>query len=68
MAVKRHHDQDNSYKEQHLIGAVLHFQTFSPISPWQKAWQYSDRLDAGGVESTTSSSKGSQGADCLSGS
>ena len=31
-AVDRHHDQDNSYKGQHLIGAGLKVQRFSPLS------------------------------------
>jgi hypothetical protein len=32
IAVKRHHDQGNSYKGKHLIGAGLQFQRFSPLS------------------------------------
>ena len=31
IAVKRHHDQGNSYKRKHLIGAGLEFQRFSPL-------------------------------------
>jgi hypothetical protein len=31
-AVRRHHDQGNSYKGQHLIGAGLQVQRFSPLS------------------------------------
>jgi hypothetical protein len=31
-AVKRHHDQGKSYKKQHLIGAGLQVQRFSPLS------------------------------------
>ena len=38
IAVKRHHDQGNSYKGKHLIGAGLQFQRLSPFSSWQKAW------------------------------
>jgi hypothetical protein len=34
--MKRHHDYDNSYKEQHLIGAGLQFQRFSPLSSWRE--------------------------------
>jgi hypothetical protein len=30
--VNRHHDQGKSYKKQHLIGAGLHVQRFSPLS------------------------------------
>ena len=36
VSVKRHHDQGNSYKEQHLIGAGLQFQRFSPLALWQE--------------------------------
>ena len=32
IAVKRHHEQGNSYKQQHLIGAGLQVQRFSPLS------------------------------------
>ena len=32
IAVKKHHDQGNSYKGQHLIGATLQVQRFSPLS------------------------------------
>jgi hypothetical protein len=32
IAVNRHHDQGNSYKGQHLIGAGLQVQRFSPLS------------------------------------
>jgi hypothetical protein len=30
--VNRHHDQGKSYKKQHLIGASLQVQRFSPLS------------------------------------
>ena len=30
--MKRYHDLDNSYKENHLIGAGLQVQRFSPLS------------------------------------
>ena len=49
IAVKRHHDQGNSYKGQHLIGAGLHFQTCSPLLSWQEAWQNPGRHGAGGA-------------------
>ena len=32
IAVKRHHDQGDSYKGQHLVGAGLQVQSFSPLS------------------------------------
>ena len=32
IAVKRHHDQGNSFRGQHLIGAGLQVQRFSPSS------------------------------------
>jgi hypothetical protein len=36
IAVKRDHDQSNSYKGQHLIGAGLQVQRFSPLSSRQE--------------------------------
>ena len=36
IAVKRHHDQGNSYKGKHLIGAGLQVQRFSPSSSRQE--------------------------------
>jgi hypothetical protein len=44
MAVKRHHDQHNSYKGKHLIGAGFKFQRFSP---WQEAWWRAGRQGGG---------------------
>jgi hypothetical protein len=35
-AEKRHHDQGNSYKGQHLLGAALQVQRFSPLSSRQE--------------------------------
>jgi hypothetical protein len=32
IAVKRHHDQGNSYRGSHFIGAALKFQMLSPLS------------------------------------
>jgi hypothetical protein len=32
VAVKRHHDQGNAYKKQHLTGDGLQVQRFSPLS------------------------------------
>ena len=60
VAVKRHHNQGNSYKRQHLIGAALKVLRFSPLSSWQEAWQYLGRHGTGGAESSTSCSKGKQ--------
>jgi hypothetical protein len=55
IAVKKHHDQGNSYKCKTLIGAGLQFQRFSPLSSWPEAWQCAGRLGAGeGTESSTS--------------
>jgi hypothetical protein len=34
--VKRHHDQGDSCKEQHLVGAGLQAQRFSPLSSRQE--------------------------------
>ena len=34
--MNRHHDQGNSYKGQHLTGAGLQFQRFSPLKLWQE--------------------------------
>ena len=54
-AVNRHHDQGKSYKGQHLIGAGLQFQRFSPLSSWQEAWQPagSDGAGEGGEWNST---------------
>jgi hypothetical protein len=54
IAVKRYHDQGNSYKGQHLIGAGLQFQRFCPLSSWQEAWQHAGRHGAGRTKSSTS--------------
>jgi hypothetical protein len=60
IAVKRHHDQSNSYEEQHLPGAGLQVQSFSPLSSLQGSQQHPGRHGAGGAESSTSYSKGQQ--------
>ena len=60
IAVRRHHDHGNSYKEKHLTGTGLQFQRFSPLSSWQEAWQYSDRHAGEVAESSTSGSTGSR--------
>ena len=55
IAVKRHHDQGNSYIGNNLIEAGLQFQRFSPLSLWQKTWQGAGRHGAGeGSESSRS--------------
>ena len=55
IALERHHDQSNSYKGKHLIGAGLQFQRFSSLSSWWEAWQDKGRHGAGeGAESATS--------------
>jgi hypothetical protein len=42
-----------THKRQHLIGAGLQFQRFSPLSSWQNAWQRPGRYGAGeGTESS----------------
>ena len=42
-AVKRLHDQGNSYKGKQLIGASSQFQRFSPLSSWWEVWQHPGR-------------------------
>ena len=56
--VKRYHDEGNSYKG-HLIGGSVQIQRFSLISRLKK-WQCPSRHGAGGDESSTSLSEGSQ--------
>jgi hypothetical protein len=57
IAVKRHHEQGNSYERQHLVGAGLQIQRFSPLSLWQEhgsiqaaSRQHLGRHGAGGAE------------------
>ena len=50
IAVKKHHDHGNSYKEKHLIGvAHLQFQRFSSLSSWWGTWWCEGRHGAGEV-------------------
>ena len=56
LAVKRHHDQDNAHKEQHLIGAGLQFQKFSPLFSWLEAQQSSQHAGKHGTREGTESS------------
>jgi hypothetical protein len=66
LQLNKHPNQSNSYKGQHLIGAGLQVQRFSPLSSWQEAWQHPGRHGAGeGAESSTSCSEGKQKKDCL---
>ena len=58
IAVKRYYDQGNSHKG-HLIGGSVQIQRFSLISRLKK-WQCPSRHGAGGDESSTSLSEGSQ--------
>jgi hypothetical protein len=60
VAVRRHHDHDNSYKEKYVIGAGLQFHSFSPLLSWQEAWWHTGRHVAG--EGTENSSFGSIGS------
>jgi hypothetical protein len=62
--VKRHHDQGNSYKGQHLIGAGLLVQRFSPLLSRQEAWQHPGRHGAGRALSSDFI-KRKPGADCF---
>ena len=41
--MKRHHDQDNSYKGQNLIGTSIQFQRLIAFSSWWKVWQHAGR-------------------------
>jgi hypothetical protein len=43
IALKWHHDNSNSCKGRHLIGASLQFQRFSSLLSWQEAWWPTDR-------------------------
>ena len=56
--VKRHQDQGNTYKEQHLIGAGLQVESFSPLLSWQEAWQHPGSHHV--AKSSVSWSKGCQ--------
>ena len=66
VAVKGYHDQVISYRGQHLIGAGLQVQTFSPVSLLWGAWQCVGRQGARGAEGSTSGSAGSKKRTSLS--
>ena len=51
IALNRHHEHDNTYKEKLLNGAGLEFQRFSPLSSWQEGWQCVSRHGAGAKSS-----------------
>jgi hypothetical protein len=51
IAVKRHHDQGNSYKGKYLIGAGLQFQMYSPFSSGKQHGII--QADMEGAESST---------------
>jgi hypothetical protein len=63
IAVKKHHDQCNSYKGQHLIGTGLQILRLSPLSSKWETWQHPGRHGAGGAESSTSCSEDKQKTD-----
>ena len=46
IAGKRHHDQVNSSKGKHLIGACLEFQRFSPLLSWWGSYDHSGKHGA----------------------
>ena len=58
--VKRHHDQRNSYNGQHLTGAALQVQKFSPLLSQQEGWQRPGTHSTGGAERSTSCCKSRQ--------
>ena len=47
IAMKSHHGQGNSYKSNHLIGAVLQFQRYSHFYHSRKKGRHEGRHDAG---------------------
>lgn len=61
-AGKRHHEEDSSYKGQHLIGLSfnLHVWMFGLLSSRQEALQHPGWDGAGEAESFTSCSEGKQ--------
>jgi hypothetical protein len=46
IAVKKHHNHNNSYRGDYFIWAALHFQRFSPLSSWPEAWWHAGRHGA----------------------
>jgi hypothetical protein len=57
--VNRYHDQGKTYKGQHLIGAGLQVQRFSPLSSRQEHGSIQAGIHgAGGAESSAPSPEG----------
>ena len=65
IAVKRHHDQGNTYKGKQLIGAGLQFQRFSPLQSWWEAWHLRGRLGAERTKEFYILIQRQPGGDCL---
>lgn len=64
--VKRQHDRRNSYKEEQIIRAGLHFQRFSPLSSWWEACWYVGRHGPREVAEGPASSSASSRSECHS--
>lgn len=47
--MKSHYDEENSYKEKHLVGAGLQFQKSNLLSSCQESRQCEGRFSAGGL-------------------
>ena len=63
IAMKRHHNQGDSYTGKHFFGTGFQLQRFHPLS-WWEAWQHPGRPGAGGTESSMSWSAGSRRVLC----
>ena len=44
IAVKRHHDQGNSYKGKHSTGTGSQVQRLGSLSSWWEAWQHAEDM------------------------
>jgi hypothetical protein len=55
--VNRHHDQDNSLKDNIKLGLAYRFREVQSIIIKVGTWQHPGRRGAGGAESSTSSSE-----------
>lgn len=65
IALKRHHNHDNSYKGKHFIGLIYRLKAVNyPLSLWQESWQHANRHSAGGAESSASWFSGSRRELC----
>jgi hypothetical protein len=58
IAKKRLHDQGNSFKGKHLIGAGLQFWRFSPLRTWQLEGRHSAAGDKSSMPWSTGNKKG----------